>query len=144
MHKITTVFLFLCSQIFAGTINIDSIVKQAHKDEKQVYLFLHTTHCGYCESMIEFTFDDKVVKKILKKNFLVIDIDVRKEGTVIYKDFTGTNKEFAKHIGYNFYPSSLFFNANANILLAQRGYVDEKTFTKMLTNVKSMYHKAHK
>lgn len=142
MYKIITVFLLFCVSLFSSTVNVDSIIKQAYKENKQVYLFLHTTDCGYCESMIEFTLDNKTVKNILAESFIVIDINVKKEGIVIYKDFKGTNKEFAKHMHYNFYPSSLFFNANADIMLAQRGYVEEALFIKMLTNVKSMYHQS--
>ena len=139
MLRFYALFLVLFTFLFADTVDVERIVKEAHKSHKQVYMFIHTTDCGYCESMIEFTFDDKVVKKILAKNFVVIDINVKKEGMVSYKGFTGTNKAFAKQIGYNFYPSSLFFNANADIILSQRGYVEERTFTTILVKSQKKY-----
>lgn len=139
MLKFCALTLIFTAFLFANTVNVERIVKEAHKSHKQVYMFIHTTDCGYCESMIEFTFDDRVVKKILAKNFVIIDINVRKEGMISYKGFTGTNKAFVKHIGYKFYPSSLFFNANADIMLAQRGYVEERTFTTMLVKAQKIY-----
>ena len=139
MLKLYALALLLTTFLFSDTVIVERIVREAHKSHKQVYMFIHTTDCGYCESMIEFTFDDRVVKKILAKNFVIIDINVRKEGMIIYKGFIGTNKAFVKHIGYSFYPSSLFFNANADIMLAQRGYVEERTFTTMLVKAQKKY-----
>ena len=65
-------------------------------------------------------------KKFTNKNFIYEHINVYDKDTVIYKDFKGNGREFAKKIGYDFYPTTLFFNENAEIILVEVGYRDNK------------------
>ena len=87
--------------------------------------------------MIEFTFDDNRVKNSLKNNFVFIDIDVKKPGTVIYKDFKGNNKEFAEYLGRAIYPSNVFIDANNQNIYAVSGYRDEDSFIETLHYVEN-------
>ena len=132
-----TVLLLILLQVslFAQEININSLSKSL--SNKHLLIFLHTTDCGYCESMIEFTFDDKSVKNSLKNNFVFIDIDVKKSGTVIYKDFKGNNKEFAEYLGRAIYPSNVFIDVNNQNVYAVSGYRDEDSFIKTLHYVEN-------
>ncbi len=147
MHLLkNTVLLLILLQVslFAQEINLNSLSKSL--SNKHLLIFLHTTDCGYCESMIEFTFDDKSVKNSLKNNFVFVDIDVKDSGTVIYKDFKGSYKEFAEYLGRAIYPSNIFIDANNQNVYAVSGYRDEDSFSKTLHYVenKSYLEKGHK
>ena len=131
MKKIFFLLLVFTSLLFSQDINLDKIIKNATIANKPVYLFIHQTDCGYCESMIEFTFDDDKVKEELKK-FVVVDLNIRNSGKISYQGFEGTFKEFVVDIGFNFYPSSLFFEKSGELMYGQPGYIQEKEFLTLL------------
>jgi len=147
MYKIIAKFflLTLTLQIFlqAEVINIENIVNSAKKSNKHLFVWLHKTDCGYCENMREFTLENEIIKNFIDKNFLFIHINVYEEDTIEYQSFSGNGFEFAKEIGFNFYPSSLFFDDEGDIIFAEVGFVDnkkmsnEERFYKILNFIKS-------
>ena len=134
-------FLFILVTIFtisgADNINMDTIISKAKKSHKSVLVFLHRPGCPYCNTMIEFTLpDEKIVQKI-KKNFIFVDIDIRDSGEIIYDDFRGSRQDFAKELGYNFYPSTVFIGKNKEIVYGVAGYKDEEEFLNILRFIES-------
>ena len=125
-------FILFSLNLNAKEINLNNTIKEASLHNKKLFLFIHTTDCGYCESMLEFTLDDDNIKTKLKNNFVYEHINVKKNDIVIFQDFKGSSLEFAKAIGYDLYPSSLFFDKNRNLILAIPGYQDEKRFNHIL------------
>jgi thioredoxin-related protein len=125
----------------AREIDIDNLIQKAKISNKHLFVFLHKTDCGYCDSMIEFTLDDEKVKEIVEKKFLFVHININENDNVTYKNFKGGGKEFAKHVGYNFYPTSLFFDDEKDISYAVPGYRDEKIFNVILNYVDSKSYK---
>lgn len=127
----------------SNEINIDKLSKTAYENNKHLFVWLHRPDCGYCESMKEFTLDNDKIKDFIKKHFIFVHIDVFADTNVRYKNFYGRGKEFAKHIGHAFYPSSIFFDKNANIVFSELGYRDnnaqpnEKRFYTILNYVNS-------
>ena len=140
MKNIILLFLVFASSLFSDNINLNKIIKDATASNTPVYLFIHQTDCGYCESMIEFTFDDDIVIKELK-NFVFVDVNIKLPGRITYENFEGTFKEFAIDIGFNFYPSSLFFEKNGELMYGQPGYIEEKEFNTLLLEMKSDFDK---
>ncbi len=133
--RILSIFLILSAVIFARDIDINKKLQQLDDTKKYLYVYLHRVGCGYCSSMEEFTLDDDLVKEYVAKKFMFVQINVSYDDTVYFKDFKGTSKEFAKHIGFNFYPSSLFFDKNGKMIEAKPGYVDEVPFLKYLKSI---------
>jgi len=133
--------LFILVTIFtisgADNINIDTIVGEAKKSHKHVLIFLHRPGCSYCNTMIEFTLpDEKIVQKI-KKSFIFVDINIGDSGEVTFDDFKGNRQEFAKEIGYNFYPSTVLIDKNKEIVYGVAGYKDEEEFLNILRFIES-------
>ena len=141
MFKLIPFSLFLYAILFsalsAREININTLALKAAQEDKHLLVWLHKTDCGYCESMREFTLEDDRIAASLKKSFLLIQINVSEKDDVIYGEFKGTGKEFAKNVGYNFYPSSLFFDADAKMIFAAAGYIEENDFAVMLNYIES-------
>ncbi len=131
------VLVAILSMSGANNINIDAMCVEAKKSHKHVLVFLHRPGCSYCNTMIEFTLpDEKIVQKI-KKSFILVDIDIKDPGEVIYDDFKGSKHEFAKTFGYDFYPNSIFIDKNKEIVYEQAGYQDEESFLNILRFVES-------
>lgn len=145
MHKaITSLFLFIIIfniSLFARNIDIDAIVKKSVKNDKHLFIFLHRTDCGYCESMLMFTLDDDPVKELINEDFVYLHINISEDDVVKYKKFTGNGRNFAKNVGYNIYPSSLFLNTKGEIIHAIPGYQDKDQFLLVLKYVKSFAYK---
>lgn len=119
-------FLVLFSFADARDIDLDSALQKANKSQKHLFVFLHQTDCGYCESMRQFTFEDEVIKQFIKDKFVYEHINVKEQDVVTFQDFKGNGRDFAKHIGYNFYPTSLFFDKDGELAFVEVGYIDKK------------------
>ena len=124
----------------AREINLNTLNAQALKQNKHLFVFLHRTDCGYCDSMLQFTFDDDKVTPLLENAFLFVHINIFDEDSVTYKSFKGNGRAFAKHIGYNVYPTSLFFDAHNTLIYAAAGYRDEKDFYSILNYVNGRHY----
>jgi len=145
MHKtFTSLFLFVIAfniSLFARNIDIDTIVKNSVEKNKHLFIFLHRTDCGYCESMLTFTLDDDPVKDLIQKDFVYLHINISEDDVVKYKGFVGNGRNFAKHVGYNIYPSSLFLDSKNEMIYAVAGYQDKDQFLLILKYVDSGAYK---
>lgn len=145
MRKILSIFFFITlvvsSPLFGRNIDIDSIVKKSVTANKHLFIFLHRTDCGYCESMLMFTLDDDPVRELMEKKFKYLQINISENDVVKYKKFKGNGREFAKHVGYNIYPSSLFLNKRNEIVYAIAGYQSKEHFYETLKCVDTRGYK---
>ena len=145
MHKLIinlfSVILLFNISLFARSIDINAIVKKSIDKNKHLFVFLHRRDCGYCESMLTFTLDDDPVKGLVDKKFVFLHINISEDDLVTYKRFSGNGRAFAKHVGYNIYPSSLFLNSKNEIIHAVPGYQDKDEFLLILKYVDSKAYK---
>lgn len=125
-------FLYLSVALQAREININNIVDKATQSHKNIFIFLHQTDCGYCESMIQFTLDDDKVTPLLNKYFVYTHINIKEDDHVIYNNFEGSGRAFARFVGYDFYPTSIFLNKDYKIIYAIPGYQEEDKFFHIL------------
>jgi len=143
----TLLLLTLQLTLQARDINIDFLVQKAQKEHKHLFVWLHKDGCGYCENMREFTLQNDVVKAYISKHFIYQHINVSKGDDVIYKGLTTKAKKFAQKIGYDFYPTSLFFDEDAEIVYVSVGFMDgrklshEEKFYKILHFIDSDSYK---
>ena len=119
----------------ARDIDLDAMAAEAAKQNKHLFVWLHKTDCGYCEAMQEFTIEGDNASPVIKRAFVFVPINVDEQDKVVYKSLTYNGKTFALKTGYNFYPSSLFMDAHADIVFAAAGYIEEANFLPMLNYV---------
>lgn len=142
---VKTFFIILTLQIAlqAREINIDNILLKAKSENKHLFVWLHKSGCGYCENMREFTLENETVNTFIQKHFLFVHINVSEKDNITYHDFKSNGRAFAQEVGYDFYPSSLFFADDGEIELGEVGFVDsekepnEERIYKMLNYIKS-------
>jgi len=121
--------------------NIDKISSDANKTKKHIMLFLHKDNCGYCERM-SFNLDDKNITKAIKKDFILLDINRDDDEKVSYQGFNGTNSEFMKALGIDFYPSIIFIDgSNDKIIYGISGYRDTEKLMIILDYINSKSYK---
>jgi thioredoxin-related protein len=124
--KVLFVILF-ASFAYAADMDIDKIIKEARDKKKHIMFFHHIPGCPYCEAMIEENFKDDTLLKEINENFIYIDIYTSTEGTIKYRDFRGSYKDFSAHVGAFAYPATLFMNDEGDIIHRAIGYrnIDE-------------------
>lgn len=139
MIKILYIVLALSLSIYASgsDININQLNKQANKENKHTLIFFHMDYCPYCEKMIEESFEDEKTKDQLKKDFIVIDINVDDEENIIFNDFKGDKSKFAKELDISFYPTVLFLDNEDYVAYTLKGYREKEVFQKVLKFIKS-------
>ncbi len=120
--------------LFAKEVNIDKLVDDYSQSDKKVFIYLHRTGCSYCNSMQEFTLDDENVRVYLNENFTFVAVNVSDQ--VIYNNRGMSGLDFAKLMGYNFYPSSLLLDNDKKIKYAIAGYKNELEFMVILKYLK--------
>jgi thioredoxin-related protein len=131
------ILIFLPLLALSVDIDIDKASADANRTQKHVMLFLHKDNCGYCERML-FQLDEKEISKAIQKDFVLLDINRDDDETISYQDFNGTNRQFLKALGVNFYPSMVFINGCGNkIIYDVTGYRDPKKMMTILDYISS-------
>jgi len=114
----------LSSQANQNIINIDMLSKEAKTQKKHLMLFFHKFGCGYCEKMENKTFDDPGIESYIEKYFIIVDLGIEDEGTVMHQNFRGTIHAYAKSLEISFYPTIGFVDGNGSIVHGVIGYRD--------------------
>ncbi|MBT8348433.1 MAG: thioredoxin fold domain-containing protein [Sulfurovum sp.] len=145
-HPLITTLLFLLfftSSSFSvtETIDIDHLSLQAKKENKHLLLFFHKYGCSFCEKMIDSTLRDESVEAIIDKYFMLVDIGIDDEGSIIHRDFNGGKHGYAKSIEIGFYPTVGFVDGNNTIVYGVIGYRDSDIFSLVLQYVYSGEYK---
>ncbi len=114
--------ILLASAAFAQ--DYEGALKAAKKDNKPVLLYFFTQSCYYCRLMDSKTLADKEIDATLKKDFVYLRVDLDKSTDLqkLYQ-ITGT-------------PTSWFLESSGNRVGAIPGYVDAKTYRRILEYVK--------
>ena len=113
-------------------LNINTIVEKATQKNKQIMIFFHMTHCGYCKRMEHKTFQDQKVKQLINNNFIFIDINIDHSEKVIFNNNIYSKNDFAHHLDVDFFPTVVFFDENTDITYTARGYRKIDKFQKIL------------
>ncbi|MDO8453068.1 MAG: thioredoxin fold domain-containing protein [Sulfurimonas sp.] len=137
MIKVFILLVFIFTISSANDIKIDTLFSEAERSHKHVLIFLHKPNCGYCERMIDFTLQNEKIALKIKKDFIFVDINIADTGKVSFNNFEGSKRDFAKYLGYDFYPSTIFINSKKEIVYSQPGYQDEDKYFKILSYIDS-------
>ena len=140
LKNLLFLLLFLFSiTLYARDINIDALV--AKTNSKPLFLFFHKPHCGHCSHMLKFTLADKQIKHEIDTKFVYVDMYIKESGMVTYKDFKGTRRDFAKYLGYDFYPTSIFIDETGAVVNATPGAREQDYFIDVLNYVSTKQYK---
>lgn len=135
--------LFFTSSLLSNiqSIDIDQLSLQAKKEKKHLLLFFHKDGCGYCEKMIYGTLDDDNIKARIEEYFILVDIGINDEGSILHRDFNGSKHGYAKSLGIGLYPTVVFVDGNNSIVYSVIGYRDADIFTLLLRYIYSGEYK---
>lgn len=89
--------IFSVSIYAKESININEKLNQVTSKNKSLMFYFHIPDCPYCEKMINQNFKDEKILKLINENFILVDIYTADKKNIVFKDFEGTPKEFAKY-----------------------------------------------
>jgi len=85
--------------------------------------------------MIKFTLGDEEIKHEIDTKMVYVDIFIKESGIVTYQSFKGNRRAFAQHLGYDFYPTSIFLDSNGSVVNATPGAREQDFFIQVLDYV---------
>jgi len=126
MRKIFVLLVFLVTSAFADVKYVDlfDAYDKAEAEKKIVMIMLSQQGCPGCEYMESIVFNNKNVAKSLKENFVVVHVDVYKDGIPDGLEFFAT-------------PTFYFLNADEEVLKRINGGENAKDFTATLKAMKA-------
>jgi len=103
-------------QFFTG--NFDAAVTEAAKQNKPVFIYGHTSWCGFCKKMNRTTFLEKEVDDYMNKTFINLSYDLEK-GEGIY---------IAGKYSLKSFPAYVILDASGELVGISGGYMDTSKF----------------
>ncbi|MBO8086537.1 MAG: thioredoxin family protein [Marichromatium sp.] len=134
-------FLLLINAAHGADIDVNKLLQTAKNQNKHILFFHHIPKCPYCKAMLDESFEDGTILKEIDKNYLHVDIYTANKGTVKFRNFTGSYKEFSAHIGAFVYPSTIFMNADGEVVHQAIGYRNIDEYFGEITYVSSENYK---
>jgi thioredoxin-related protein len=137
-----TLVLFLSTISFAAGsglnwVNFNDGFRQVKKDKKPAVIDFYTDWCKWCKVMDEKTFNNKKVKKILKKDYVTIKLNPEKSREKIeFEGKTFTPQEFVMAVGVQGFPATAFMDKDGKLITMLPGYVPAETFEQLLKYIK--------
>ena len=99
----------------------NSVLAQAEKEDKLVFVDAYTVWCGPCKKMAREVFPQKDVGAFYNEKFINVQIDMEK----------GEGLTIAKTYNVNVYPTLLFIDAEGALIHRSAGYKDSPEFIEL-------------
>jgi len=113
----------------------------AEKENKYVLIYFYTDECSWCKKMIDQTYSNEEVKKILSDRFVAVKIDARSENKVMENGEEISEKKLAILYQVSGYPTTWFIENNQTRIAPLPGYVATEQFIPVLNYIGEGWYK---
>lgn len=114
---------------------------QSVKENKKILVDVYTDWCGWCKKMDKEVYTDAKVIALLNEKFVVIKLNAESSNKLSYNGKEFTEQEFARTLGIDGYPTTVFFEPDSKPITRIPGYVETKTFTQVLNYIGDDHYK---
>jgi len=104
-------------------LSFDAAVAKAQKENKHLVVDVYTNWCGWCKVMDRQTYGNPDVAAYLTENFALAKVNGESAAKMTWQGRSLSEREFAKAVGVNGYPSTYFMKPNADLLGGVAGYI---------------------
>jgi len=114
----------------------------AEKENKYVLIYFYTDECSWCKKMIDQTYSNEEVKKILSDKFVAVKINARSENKVMENGEEISEKKLAILYQVSGYPTTWFIENNQTRIAPLPGYVATEQFIPVLNYIGEGWYKS--
>ena len=114
----------------------------AEKENKYVLIYFYTDECSWCKKMVDQTYSNEEVKKILSDKFVAVKINARSEDKVIENGEEISEKKLATLYQVSRYPTTWFLEINHTRIAPLPGYVTTEQFIPVLNYIGEGWYKS--
>ena len=161
MKNIFIIIVFISSSFFLSAqdkeinwITMGEAISAQEKNPKKIIMDAYTNWCGPCKMLDKKTFHNSDVVKYINENYYAVKFNAEGNESINYKDQSFSNPgydasrgnsrnsqhQLAQALEINAYPTIVFFDENANILIPLPGY---KTPQQLELYLKLFYNDGH-
>lgn len=125
---------------------LDEDLKEAiDSGKKGIVVYFGQKRCAYCKMLMEVNFKTPDIVTYTRRNFDVIPIDIwSPEEVTTPGGESMSEREYAQHLGNNFTPSLVFYDADGRIALRLLGYHPPYQFRAALEYVAGGHYQREK
>ena len=160
MKNIVLLFtLFLATITFNAQekvkwLSFEEAIKLNKENPKPIIIDVYTDWCGFCKKMDLETYSNNTIATFINKNFYAIKLDGEEKKDIVYKEYTFKYQKEGRR-GYHqlpatlmngklSYPTTIFLTKDEELLQSIPGYLDKKTFEKVVNYFSSNAHNTKK
>jgi thioredoxin-related protein len=114
----------------------------ARNSNKKILVDVYTHWCSWCKKMDSEVYTNKGVTRILREHFILVKLDAESNSPLTYQGKNLTEAEFAQNFGVTGYPTTLFFDPDANAITTLPGYAPPERFATILDFIGENYYKS--
>ncbi len=130
-------------------LTIQEAYTRTQKEPRKTIIDVYTAWCGWCKVMDRETYTNSEVIDYLNKNFYMVKLDAESKQDIIigntkyiFDEKSGANQAaLALLQGKMSYPTTVFLDAQYNMIQPLPGYMDAKAFHQIVTYLGEDYNK---
>jgi thioredoxin-related protein len=131
-------------------LTIEQAAARMEKEPRKIVIDVYTDWCGWCKKMDKSTFTDPKVVELVNKHFYPVKLNAEGKEPITLRGQTFKYKdEYRSHElavallqGQMSYPTTVYLDEKMNMLAPVPGYLDAKTFSKILSYFGENHHKS--
>jgi thioredoxin-related protein len=122
--------------------SFDEGIVLAKQTNKKVLVDVYTNWCSWCKKMDSDVYSRERVAQLVNGHFVAVKLNPEINKTVSFKGKSLSNAEFAAALGATGYPTTVFFDQDANPITNLAGYVESEKFSQVLMFIGKDYYKS--
>ncbi len=111
------------------------------KENKKILVDVYTDWCSWCKKMDKEVYTDSKVIALLRDKFVVVKLNAESSNKLSYNGKEFTEQEFARALGIDGYPTTVFFQPDSKPITRIPGYMEAKAFANVLNYIGDDHYK---